>query len=447
MSDLLAVGATGVRAYQTALTTVSENIANAGTAGYSRRTTSLTEITSVSSRSAVAGQSGNGVAVTGIARAGDDLRAASVRTAGSDLARTQTSVSWLQQIESALSGNTLSDSLTGFFNAAKSVAADPTASTPRSAFIEAGTTVANAFTVTGHALDTALSGLDATANDAVTQINDLTTALGRVNDGLGATQPNSSAAAQLLDQRDQLLDQISAISNINVTTDGIGRATVRLGDASGPVLLAGDVAGLVSYNRNAAGAVSYAVSRNGTVAAVTPTGGALAGIADGAQRIANAQDALDQLASDFTTSINAVQAQGRDLDNNPGAPFFTVGATPTDISVAITDPRTIAAAAVGGGTRDNSNLKALEAVRSAGGYETNLTTLISTNASTLASRQAVADAQTTIRSGAVASRDAVSGVSLDAEAVDLLRFQQAYQASSRVIQAAQDTLQTILNLR
>ena len=45
------------------------------------------------------------------------------------------------------------------------------------------------------------------------------------------------------------------------------------------------------------------------------------------------------------------------------------------------------------------------------------------------------------------ARDSGSGVDLDSEAVDLLRFQQAYQASSRVIQTARDILQTILEIR
>ena len=49
MSDLLSIGASGVRAYQTALNTVSENIANTGTAGYTRRTTNLGQVTSIGS--------------------------------------------------------------------------------------------------------------------------------------------------------------------------------------------------------------------------------------------------------------------------------------------------------------------------------------------------------------------------------------------------------------
>ena len=41
MSDLLSIGASGVRAYQTALTTTSENIANAGNASYVRRSATI----------------------------------------------------------------------------------------------------------------------------------------------------------------------------------------------------------------------------------------------------------------------------------------------------------------------------------------------------------------------------------------------------------------------
>ena len=47
----------------------------------------------------------------------------------------------------------------------------------------------------------------------------------------------------------------------------------------------------------------------------------------------------------------------------------------------------------------------------------------------------------------MAARDSVQGVNLDEEAVDLIRFQQAYQASSRVIQVSREILQSILDIR
>jgi flagellar hook-associated protein FlgK len=48
---------------------------------------------------------------------------------------------------------------------------------------------------------------------------------------------------------------------------------------------------------------------------------------------------------------------------------------------------------------------------------------------------------------AVASRDAVSGVSLDEEATNLIRFQQAYQASAKVMQVASQLFDSVLQIR
>ncbi|HSI18295.1 MAG TPA: flagellar hook-associated protein FlgK [Sphingomonas sp.] len=448
MSDMLSIGASGVRAYQTALTTVSDNIANTGTTGYTRRSADMREIAPASS---IAGNSavsvGNGVLATGISRSVDQFRAADVRSASADLARSETGIDWLGRVQSALTGNQLGDRLTSFFTSANAVAADPTATTPRSAMLEAASSAASSFAATGTALDNVAATLDATADNATTTLDSLGAALAKVNDGLGRSAEGSGARASLLDQRDQLLEQMSAIADVNVTTDTAGRSTVRLGGATGPVFVAGSEAGSVSYARGDSGAVSFAVHRAGTSATFSPTGGALAGVVDAAARVTGARDQLNAIATDFAAGVNAVQAQGRDLDGNAGAAMFTAGATPTDLSVSLTDPRGIAAAAVGGGPRDNSNLVAFASLRGSGGFEASTTALISDTASTLAARQQVADAQSAIRDGAVAARDNVSGVNLDSEAVDLMRFQQAYSASSRVIQVARETFQSILDIR
>ncbi|MES2057795.1 MAG: flagellar hook-associated protein FlgK [Pseudomonadota bacterium] len=448
MSDLLGIGASGVRAYQTALTTVSENIANAATPGYTRRSTALSEITVAGGSITTRGiNNGSGVLATGVNRVTDMFRPADVRSASADLSRTETGITWLDRIEGALTGNQLGDRLTSFFNSAKAVAADPSATTPRTAMLESATSVANAFAGTGKALDSITADLDTTAENAVQTLDQLGAALAKVNDGLGRATPGTTGAAQLADQRDQLLEQMSAISDVSVALDTAGRATVRLGGSAGPVFVGGNQAGHVSYTRNDDGTVAFSLQRDGTNVAIAPQGGVLAGVADGAQRIAAARDQVNSIASQFVAGVNGVQAQGRDLDGNVGTAMFAVGTKPTEITVSLTDPRGVAAASVGGGPRNNANLANLDALRSAGGFEAKTSGLVASNAATLAGRRTVAEAQSSIRDGTIAARDAVSGVNLDNEAVDLLRFQQAYQASSRVIQVARETLQSILNIQ
>jgi flagellar hook-associated protein 1 FlgK len=447
VSDLLGIGASGVRAYQSALTTVSENIANAGTAGYARRATTLSELSSTTGGFTRRIDEGNGVLVSGVSRAADQFRSADVRAAGADLARSETAIGWLDRIETTFNGAQLGTRLTSFFNATKAIAADPSAGTPRQALLESATAVAAAFAGTGKALDAITSELDTAATNATASLDALGASLGKINDALSRAQPNTGGAAQLLDQRDQLLEQMSAISDVSVTTDAAGRATVRLGNATGPVFVAGSEAGHVSYVRNAEGAVSFSLQRGDTISSLSPGGGVLAGVAEGAARLVAARDQLNTIAAGFVDGVNAVQGGGEDLDGKAGSAMFAVGASPSDISLALTDPRGIAAASTGGGSRNNGNIAAFDALRVTGKAEASVTALVAGNASALNARKSVAEAQSAIRDTAVNARDSVSGVNLDTEAVDLLRFQQAYQASSRIIQVARETFQSLLEIR
>ena len=153
MSDLLSIGASGVRTYQGALTTVSENIANAGVEGYARRSATIAEIGAASGSYSSQVLSGLGSKVVGIARSGDGLKSAAVRTASTDLARTESGGAWLDRIQSALTGNQIGARMTGFYGAATTLAADPTSSAARTGLLESATTVAGSFQATGRAID------------------------------------------------------------------------------------------------------------------------------------------------------------------------------------------------------------------------------------------------------------------------------------------------------
>ncbi|UZK65309.1 flagellar hook-associated protein FlgK [Sphingomonas sp. M1-B02] len=446
MSDMLSIGLSSLKAYQTALTTTSENIASAGNAGYSRRTTNVREVVAPAGIS-TGSATGMGVVVNGITRAADVYKTAEVRTASAELAKTETGATWLQRIEQSLTGNQLGSRLTAFFNSAKAVAADPASLAPRAAMIEAASSIASAFAATGIALDGAMEDLDASAGAAATELNGLAKALGRVNAGLGRAQAGSSGQAALLDERDRLLEQMSVITDVSVTTDHVGRAIVRAGGVAGPVLVSGENAGGVTFKRSDEGVLTYTLNFQGESSAMFPNGGVLAGFVEGAQRIAGARDELNTLATDFAEGVNAVQAAGDDLQGDPGAPMFVVGDPASRLTLALSDPRGIAAASTDKGIRDNGNLAGLDSLRGTGKFEDSVASMTSANAAALSARTTVAEAQTAMRDSAIAERAAAVGVNIDEEAVDLLRFQQAYQASSRVIQIARETLQSILEIR
>lgn len=446
MSDLLSIGASGVRAYQTALTTVSENIANAGNASYVRRSTNLTEVATSNGYST--GLNGMGVVVNGIGRNSNPYTETSVRSAGADLAKTQASTVWLQRVESAMSGGDLSTRLNSYFAAGTALQAEPTSTALRAGMLSAASSVADSFGTTARALDDAMTELNARATQASDDLTRLNQALLKVNQGLVKVTPGTSAAAGLQDQRDNLLEQMSALTDVNVSLDSFGRATVRAGGSNGTVLVDSREAAQVVFQQSNGNVALSARREDGSSTLFSPEGGALAGMVEGAQRIASARGQINAIATSFTSDMNELQKAGQDLNGATGTDLFTVSASdPAMVSVALTSGSQIAAAKNNGGQRDSSNLADLAALRTSAGYETQVQTVVTDNAATLKQRQLVVDAQTAIHDGAVTARSEASGVNLDSEAIDLVRFQQAYQASSRVIQVARDTFQSILELR
>ncbi|PCD02492.1 flagellar hook-associated protein FlgK [Sphingomonas spermidinifaciens] len=441
MSDLLAIGASGVRAYQGALATTSDNIANAGTAGYVRRTPTLREVAATGS---TGGTVQAGVALGLVDRAADAFRSSAVRSSGSELARSETGMVWLDRIEQTLDGSQLSARLGDFFNAGQALAANPAAGAPRAVMLEQAGAVAAAFRATGASLDEAQADIATAAQGAAGELTAQAAALAKVNSAIGRS--TGAAPPALLDERDRILESMSALVDVSVSFDAAGRATVKAGAAGGPTLVAGDRAADVGVSLNGQGALQFHLRLDGEVAVIPAQGGTLAGIVDGAQRVADAKASLDELATDFIDAVNAVQAGGEDLNGAAGGPMFA-GTDAASMTVALTDGAQIAAATPGAGKQGNGNLQVLAGVRKSGGFEDRLTTLQSATGAAIAARRNVIDAQSAIHDNAVAARDAVSGVNLDEEAVNLLKFQQAYQASARVIQVARETLDSIFAIR
>lgn len=445
MSDLLSIGASGVRAYQSALTTTSDNIANAGTTGYVRRTTTLAEIGVGSSVQLT----GSGVTVAGIARSADMFRSADVRQTTSDVSRSDGGIVWMERIEDALGSRALSTRMTAFFNAATTLSADPSANAPRQAMMEQAESVAQSFSGTIKALDDASINLDAMAGNVAEKLSNNASALARINDGLARVARGSVGEAQLLDQRDRMLDEMSEMIDIDVQFDPVGRVTVRAGGGDTPPLVHGIQASTVRFWRDeTSGVPVFAAMRDGRETVLSPRGGTTAGMADGAQRIREMRGQVADLAQTFVEGVNGALEQGEDLNGNTGTgnAMFAIDGNGR-VTVAFSDASKIAAARVGKGPRDSGNLGVLAEARRGGAWETKLVALQSSNGSALAARKTVAEAQGAIRDSAVDARDMSAGVNLDQEAVNLMKFQQAYQASSRVIQVARETLDAILAIR
>ncbi len=447
MSDLLGIGSSALAAYRSALTAVGENVANAQTPGYARRRIVLQEVTAATTGDLAFRPQVmfNGVIAAGVSRSWDDFKAAEARFSASADGRASVRQQWLSGIETALDDGVagVGSAMTGFFNAAASLASDPGDTMGRRSVLASLDNVASAFRGSGQALARLSDGIGQAAGIEVDSLNDALKALHAVNGALGPAAANGSARASLQDERDRLVDLIAEKIDVNVSIGEDGRAGLGAAGSSGLTLLDGNGPKLVVLAKAADGRLSMQLQTNGTTVPLPATSGKLAGLVDVAQNVADRRAALDSLAVDFAGMVNNWAAAGEDANGNPGAALMSVSGGATSLQALAGDPDLVPAASPSGAA--NGNLLALDAIRGSSGVETRWAGIVSANAQVLASANAEAAAASTWRDNSYAALDEVTGVDLDAEAADLLRYQQAYNASARIIQVARETIQALFD--
>ena len=449
MSDLLAIGRSGVLAYKGALAAVGENVTNSDTEGFARRSVTLREQTLANGPFALNRTSNafGGVQASEVTRVWDQYKATNAWSANSDSSGASTRSKYLSTIEGMLNdGDTgVGTRLTAIFTAATRLASDPADSTLRQTMLAAVSDAATALGQTGANLAKVSSTIGTQAITIVDQSNDRLAALGKINTALHSAPAGTAARAQLEDQRDMLVGQLSSDLGLDITIDADGATSLALDNYSGPRLLSSTSTkpAYLTLARAADGRLSITVIDDGTSNAATPTGGNLAGLVSAAASLAGRRQQLDGLVGNFATALNSWNGAGRTAAGVAGGVLLT-GTTAATIKLATIDPSAIAAATAGGAA--NGNLIALSALRGPTGVEAGWQSMVSDQALMVSSAKIEESAATTRKNSAYTALDQVSGIDLDTEAADLLRYQQAYSASAKIIQAARDTLQSILQL-
>ncbi|HMU21943.1 MAG TPA: flagellar hook-associated protein FlgK [Sphingorhabdus sp.] len=441
MSDLLNIGASGLGAYSRALATVGDNIANAQTPGYARRTIELREAPAageiVLSRNSIRP---GGVETAGVRRSVDPWLIEDARTASGEADRSSARLDAIDATERALDDGPggIGQSLTRVFTTADQLAADPANATLRAQFLQSVDDSAAAFRRTAAALGSAANGVAQSASITVDSLNTDLTALEAVNQGLRRARAGSANEAKLLDERDRLLDRISSALPVTASFDARGAVTLLASDGALPLVANGSVSTL-SVSILANGQLAYAIAPGGTLA---PSGGTLAGLSQGANHIAMQTASLDVLAAQFASDLNGWHQSGLDANGNPGSALLSGTSAATLVAVALTADAVAAADA----SASNGNSLQLANLRGSTGVEAGWAALVGQQAQQAASARAQDAAASTRRDGAFAARDMVGEVDLDREAAELLRFQQAYEAAARTVQVARETMQSILNI-
>jgi flagellar hook-associated protein 1 FlgK len=443
-SDLMSIAASGAKAARAALDITAQNIANASSDGYVRRSVSLAEMAPPAVRGQVGGVALSGVRLAGVERNADLFKMAEMRRTTSDVSRANAQLSGLENIEASLENAQIYPGMLDFEASLETLAADPTNLSLRASVLSSAGTLARSFNVASTALDAAGDAAQFDAAAAVEQVNVYANELARINVRLARAQNGSTDQSALLDQRDLMLQRMSELADVSVTTGADYTVEVRLGSGGATPLVQGGAAAQLTATTAADGTLSFAVGGS----PVTLAGGSLAGHGQALVALRDYRSQLDTIANAMGTTVNAIQTGGAALDGTAGQPFFS-GTTAADIAVALENPAQIATAPAGAGaaSRDPANLTALRTALTTNGPADAMNALLFDVSGAVSGLTTTRDALDTIASSASIALASQSGVDLDHEAVNLIRFQQAFQASGRAMQVASQLFDTILGIK
>ncbi len=349
--DLLGIGTSSLMAFQKSLNTISHNIANVNTEGYSRQTADL--VTRPAQGTGV-GFIGNGVETTTITRTYDAFIEGNVRSSGSSLAEHEAFHSLAVQLDNILANSDtgMNASIQRFFNAVQDVADDPSSSTARQVMFNTGQELVQQFSEVAEWIDGLRSQVNAELRNGVTDINRLAQSIADVNQAIVLQQAsaNGQPPNDLLDQRDLLIRDLSELVSVTTLEQDDGALNVMIG--TGQVLVLGNSASeLEVYVEAGADPLHLSIglkAGGGTLIPVTDqlTGGKIGGVIGFRDRMLDpAANSLGLVAIGLGSFFNEQHTKGVDIDGALGIDFFnvpqpdaiTLNGTPDNISVTFDD--------------------------------------------------------------------------------------------------------------
>ena len=400
---------TGKRALsvgQASINTTGHNIANANTKGYSRQQVNQSTSPSLDvwTNSTNPGQLGSGVSIDSINRVRDRFLDNQHRDQSSTLGEAEAKEAAFDRLESIInepSDAGLNAAMDQLWTAWQDLSNNPDSASAQAVVKER----AQAFVETAQAMDSSLANMKVDLGQqkaaAVSEANDYLAQIASLNDSIvrGGSQSND-----LLDQRDMLVEKLSALAPIKVDAQSNGSYTISLVQKEGaPVALV-------------TGTTVNPIDGDTEVA-----GGKIAGLTAAENKVQENHDQLIAVATKFAAANNNTEG---------GSPLFSntasIAAMAVDFGATLGAPTAAMETGVKDVKTDYQKLVSVlgaqsqSATRSAANFE--------------AALQATEN-----------RRQSVSGVSLDEEMANLVKFQHSYSAAARLISTTDQMLDTIIN--
>jgi len=352
MTDLVSVASNAVASYQRALGTVSNNIANVATEGYSRQ-----EVVLQSNPTAKIGNVylGTGVMIDRVKRQYDTFAELNLRNSNSDLASQEPMVTYANRVIDIMGSDSmgLNSALDKFFNTTRELSADPASTVKRSSFIRDAQGLSGRFGQLSSQLDLVQNETDDAINSYVNDVNTIAKQLAQVNQQMTKQATAETQPPDLLDQRDLLLKNLSSYAHLNTRFNQNGSVDVSLGPSfSKDVIVNGRQSVLIGVKIDPVlpDKVNLTLDPYGSALPISGiTSGKISGmLAFREQILGTSRNALNLLATQFVNEVNDAHENGIDGYGDPGSALFKIGNnTPNaaaNVQTAFDDPMRVAAA-------------------------------------------------------------------------------------------------------
>jgi flagellar hook-associated protein 1 FlgK len=341
----------------------------------------------------------------------------------------------------------LSSQLDQFYNTWQQLGTNPEDTAVRNNLLQYGDSAAASLHRISGQIDQLRSDQGEILQDDVAQVNQLAKNLADLNHDIQSLRGAGQAPNDLLDQRDQILGQLSNLADIQVHGDGGSEDLITIG---GHALVQGTQVSELATGTDADSQTTVVWKDDSSAAQIN--GGEIGGVLNIQNNVLPGYlDTLDQVAQGLISSVNALHKTGKGLDGTTGQDFFT-GTGARDIQVnptVMNDPRKIAASA-NGAVGDGTNAQAIAKTRSqpainGATIKEAYTGLVTRNATDATNFGNNLDTQTALTQQLSIQQQSATGVSLDEEMTDMIRFQQGYNASARVLSTMDEMLDTLIN--
>ncbi|HEX3878451.1 MAG TPA: flagellar hook-associated protein FlgK [Bryobacteraceae bacterium] len=478
MSNLLAslnVTAGALNAFDMALQTTQNNVANAQTPGYAKQTQTIDSVSFNLQQGSI-----GGVSAGASLSSRNEFAEQNVHNQNTELGSASQSVNSLTQLQNlfpvADDGSGIASAMNGLFSAFSSWAESPNNSSTQQVVLNNATTVANAFNSTAQGIYQFVTSTNSQISQTVNDINNLTGQLAADNYQI---QHGGGNDAGLDANLHNTLDQLSQYVNFSTMQQSDGTYTVLV-DGQTPLVIGSNQYSLSASmqqptnptptNPNAPPLATITSSSGADITSQVNSGqlGSLlttrntvipSYIGDAYQ-----SGSLNTMAQQFADRVNNLLTSGNVSDGPPaqtGTPLFTYDATnATNAAASLSVNPSITGAqlaAIQPGPPEVANGTALALAGLANpqqasdeingqSYTQYYANIASSIGSSLTQATDTQSAQQTAVAQAQNLRQQASGVDLNEEAATLVQFQNAYQANSRFITVIDNITSDLINM-